>query len=63
LQDKGVSVRKRVVKILSDMCLGQPQLSLVPTICKKLVTRIGDEDESIKVSTILLTSLLLSGHS
>jgi hypothetical protein len=35
------------------MCLGQPHHSLVPTICKKLVTRIGDEDESIKVRTNL----------
>jgi hypothetical protein len=49
LQDKGVTVRKHVVTILRNMCLGQPHHSLVPTICKKLVTRIGDEDESIKV--------------
>lgn len=52
--DKGVTVRKHVVTILRNMCLGQPHHSLVPTICKKLVTRIGDEDESIK-ETVLKT--------
>ena len=53
VQDKGVTVRKHVVTILRNMCLGQPHHSPVPTICKKLVTRIGDEDESIKVRTVL----------
>ncbi len=48
-----MTVRKHVVTILRNMCLGQPHHSLVPTICKKLVTRIGDEDESIKVRTVL----------
>jgi hypothetical protein len=55
-----VTVRKHVVTILRNMCLGQPHHSLVPTICKKLVTRIGDEDESIKVRTVLSQRMFCS---
>lgn len=47
--DKGVSVRKRVVRILRDICVKQPNHSLVPKICVQLVTRINDE-ESIRVN-------------
>ena len=38
-----------MVKILRDLCLRQPDLPLVPSICKKLVTRLADEESSIKV--------------
>eukprot|EP01133_Synstelium_polycarpum_P001113 gene1113-1271_t len=47
IADKGISVRKRVVKTLHDVCLSQVQHPLVPQLCRILVGRINDED-SIK---------------
>jgi len=49
-KDSGVSVRKRAVKILSDVCLAKSDHSLIPTICKEILKRIEDEDESIRVN-------------
>jgi len=48
IMDSGVSVRKRAVKILSDVCLAKSDHSLIPTICKEILKRIEDEDESIR---------------
>ncbi|GAM28463.1 hypothetical protein SAMD00019534_116390 [Acytostelium subglobosum LB1] len=47
IADKGISVRKRVVKTLHDVCLAHIQHPKIPYICKILVGRISDE-ESIK---------------
>ncbi|KAF2071240.1 hypothetical protein CYY_007442 [Polysphondylium violaceum] len=44
ISDKGISVRKRVVKTLHDICLAQPNHPKIPEICKVLVTRITDDD-------------------
>lgn len=44
LQDTGVSVRKRVIKILKDICLGFPQYDKIPEICVKMIRRINDEE-------------------
>ena len=48
LQDMGVSVRKRVIKIMKDICVQQPDFSRVNEICVKMIRRINDE-EGIKV--------------
>ena len=48
LQDTGVSVRKRVIKILKDICVMQPDFPKISEICVKIIRRIGDE-EGIKV--------------
>ena len=47
-QDTGVSVRKRVIKILKDICINQPDFSKIDEICVKIMKRINDE-EGIKV--------------
>ena len=47
-QDTGVSVRKRVIKILKDICVMQPDFPKISEICVKIIRRIGDE-EGIKV--------------
>ena len=47
-QDTGISVRKRVIKILKDVCVMQPDFSKVNEICLKMIRRIDDE-EGIKV--------------
>ena len=48
LQDMGVSVRKRVIKIMKDICVQQPDFSKINEICVKMIRRINDE-EGIKV--------------
>lgn len=42
--DTGVSVRKRVIKILKDVCLEQPDFPKTPEICVKIIRRVNDED-------------------
>ena len=43
-----MSVRKRVIKILKDVCVLQPQFPKTSEICVKIMRRISDE-EGIKV--------------
>lgn len=45
--DVGVSVRKRVIKILRDICLNQPRFEHKKEICARILRRINDE-ENIK---------------
>lgn len=42
--DTGVSVRKRVIKILKDICLEFPDYPRIPEICVKMIRRINDEE-------------------
>ncbi|KAG8180025.1 hypothetical protein JTE90_026629 [Oedothorax gibbosus] len=42
--DTGVSVRKRVIKILKDICLEQPDFPKTSEICVKIIRRVNDED-------------------
>ncbi|XP_013793614.1 nipped-B-like protein A [Limulus polyphemus] len=42
--DTGVSVRKRVIKILKDVCLEQPDFPKIPEICVKMIRRVNDEE-------------------
>lgn len=42
--DTGVSVRKRVIKILKDICIEYPEYPRIPEICVKMIRRVNDED-------------------
>ncbi|XP_057671189.1 nipped-B-like protein B [Diorhabda carinulata] len=42
--DTGVSVRKRVIKILKDICIECPEFPKVPEICVKMIRRVNDEE-------------------
>uniref|UniRef100_A0A671KB38 Nipped-B protein n=1 Tax=Sinocyclocheilus anshuiensis TaxID=1608454 RepID=A0A671KB38_9TELE len=42
--DTGISVRKRVIKILRDICLEQPNFSKVTEMCVKMIRRVNDEE-------------------
>lgn len=44
LKDTGVSVRKRVIKILKDICIEYPEFPKIPEICVKMIRRVNDED-------------------
>uniref|UniRef100_A0A6B2KW35 Sister chromatid cohesion protein n=1 Tax=Arcella intermedia TaxID=1963864 RepID=A0A6B2KW35_9EUKA len=46
--DKGLSVRKRVITILTKICEQQPNHVLIPRICSALVTRAHDEETTIR---------------
>lgn len=39
-----MSVRKRVIKILRDICLECPEFSKIPEICVKMIRRVNDEE-------------------
>lgn len=54
--DTGVSVRKRVIKILRDICIEHPDFEKIPEMCAKMVRRVDDEI-GIKVSFAVLSSL------
>uniref|UniRef100_A0ABD2WUA4 Nipped-B protein n=2 Tax=Trichogramma kaykai TaxID=54128 RepID=A0ABD2WUA4_9HYME len=42
--DTGVSVRKRVIKILKDICMEYPDYEKIPEICVKMIRRVNDEE-------------------
>nr|VZH95966.1 unnamed protein product [Spirometra erinaceieuropaei] len=47
IRDKGVSVRKRVIRILRDICIEQPDFARIADICVMIIRRVNDE-ESVK---------------
>uniref|UniRef100_A0A3B4BBY1 Nipped-B protein n=1 Tax=Periophthalmus magnuspinnatus TaxID=409849 RepID=A0A3B4BBY1_9GOBI len=42
--DTGISVRKRVIKILRDICLEQPKFSKITEMCVRMIRRVNDEE-------------------
>ncbi|XP_073685456.1 nipped-B-like protein B [Garra rufa] len=42
--DTGISVRKRVIKILRDICLEQPTFVKITEMCVKMIRRVNDEE-------------------
>ncbi|CAG0882319.1 unnamed protein product [Cyprideis torosa] len=42
--DKGVSVRKRVIRILRDICVEFPDFPRIPELCIKIIGRVNDEE-------------------
>uniref|UniRef100_A0AAY4E4L3 Nipped-B protein n=1 Tax=Denticeps clupeoides TaxID=299321 RepID=A0AAY4E4L3_9TELE len=42
--DTGISVRKRVIKILRDICLEQPTFHKITEMCVKMIRRVNDEE-------------------
>lgn len=42
--DTGISVRKRVIKILRDICINHPDFPKTTEICVKIIRRICDEE-------------------
>lgn len=39
-----MSVRKRVIKILKDICIECPEFPKIPEICVKMIRRVNDEE-------------------
>ena len=57
MQDSGISVRKRVIKILRDICIHMPNFPKLTDCHIKLLRRINDE-EGIKVSIFVVFVLV-----
>lgn len=62
IRDKGVSVRKRVIRILRDICVEQTEFPRIAEICVMIIRRVNDE-ESVKVSHILIYLLVVFAFS
>lgn len=48
IMDKGVSVRKRVIKIIRDMCISKCEFGKTTDACYHIISRIDDEETSIQ---------------
>jgi hypothetical protein len=53
IMDTGVSVRKRVIKIIRDVCLSNVGFSKTTDGCLRIISRINDEETSIQVDVLL----------
>lgn len=49
VKDTGVSVRKRAIKIIKDMCGSNANFSEFNSACIEIISRISDEESSIQV--------------
>jgi hypothetical protein len=49
IMDTGVSVRKRVIKIIRDMCMSKCEFRELADACVRMISRINDEETSIQV--------------
>ncbi|XP_051140843.1 sister chromatid cohesion protein SCC2 isoform X2 [Andrographis paniculata] len=47
-KDTGVSVRKRAIKIIRDMCTSSADFSHYTTACVEIISRINDEESSLQ---------------
>ncbi|KAL2552247.1 PHD finger family protein [Forsythia ovata] len=48
IKDTGISVRKRAIKIIRDMCTSSSDFSEFTTACVEIISRINDEESSIQ---------------
>ncbi|WCJ25615.1 PHD finger family protein [Euphorbia peplus] len=48
IKDTGVSVRKRAIKIIRDMCISNANFTEVTTACIEIISRISDDESSIQ---------------
>ncbi|KAJ4826096.1 Sister chromatid cohesion protein 2, partial [Turnera subulata] len=48
IKDTGVSVRKRAIKIIRDMCTSNANFSGFTTACIEIISRVSDDESSIQ---------------
>ncbi|CAK9324104.1 unnamed protein product [Citrullus colocynthis] len=48
IKDTGVSVRKRAIKIIRDMCTSNANFSEFTRACIEIISRVGDDESSIQ---------------
>lgn len=52
IKDTGVSVRKRAIKIIRDMCTSNSSFSEFTTACVEIISRVNDEESSVQVEVV-----------
>ncbi|PPD97068.1 hypothetical protein GOBAR_DD05928 [Gossypium barbadense] len=52
IKDTGVSVRKRAIKIIRDMCNADPNFSGFTNACIEIISRVSDDESSIQGITV-----------
>lgn len=57
IKDTGVSVRKRAIKIIRDMCTSNSNFSELTTACVEIISRVNDEESSVQVEVVKSISL------
>lgn len=50
IKDTGVSVRKRAIKIIRDMCTSNTNFTEFTTACIEIISRVNDDESSIQVT-------------
>ncbi|KAK6104387.1 Sister chromatid cohesion C-terminus family protein [Brugia pahangi] len=58
IKDSGVAVRKRIIRILREICEKQPDYEKVPEMLARIVRRISDEEGVKKLTIDTLQTLL-----
>uniref|UniRef100_A0A158Q833 Nipped-B protein n=1 Tax=Elaeophora elaphi TaxID=1147741 RepID=A0A158Q833_9BILA len=58
IKDSGVAVRKRIIRILREICEKQPDYEKVPEMLARVVRRISDEEGVKKLTIDTMQSLL-----
>ncbi|CAG9530698.1 unnamed protein product [Cercopithifilaria johnstoni] len=58
IKDSGVAVRKRIIRILREICEKQPDYEKVPEMLARIVRRISDEEGVKKLTIDTMQSLL-----
>ncbi|XP_010317890.1 sister chromatid cohesion protein SCC2 isoform X2 [Solanum lycopersicum] len=48
IKDTGVSVRKRAIKIIRDMCTSNSNFLELTTACVEIISRVNDEESSVQ---------------
>lgn len=49
MKDTGVSVRKRAIRIIRDMCTSSPDFPEFTSACIEIISRVNDDEASIQV--------------
>lgn len=57
IKDTGVSVRKRAIKIIRDMCTSNSNFLELTTACVEIISRVNDEESSVQVEVVISISL------
>eukprot|EP00256_Glycine_max_P058781 XP_014627015.1 sister chromatid cohesion protein SCC2 [Glycine max] len=60
IKDTGVSVRKRAIKIIRDMCTSNANFSGFTRACTEIISRVSDDEASIQVDNRTVAQLLES---
>ncbi|KRZ09115.1 Nipped-B-like protein, partial [Trichinella zimbabwensis] len=60
LLDTGVSVRKRTIRILKEVCERRPDFDKIPEICSRILKRTNDEESIVKLICETFNSIWLT---